>query len=140
MPGRKPKTNGPGPADRALIRSAVVLLKRRYDQERHTVAAAVRVASGRIYTGVNLNGIHTPCAEPVALGAALSEGETEVRTMVAVHRRGRRYSVLAPCGTCRQMLFDYAPRAHVLLPRGTRVVRMRIAEALPLAYSTFDAA
>jgi cytidine deaminase len=124
--------------DRALVRAAVDLLRRRYDRKRHTVAAAVRTRSGRVFRGVNLEGIHTPCAEPVAIGAAVTAGEPYLELMVAVCRRGRAYPVLAPCGTCRQLLYDYAPRAHVLVDDGKGGVRrLRADEALPAAFSTF---
>jgi cytidine deaminase len=120
------------------VRAAADLLRRRYDRKRHTVAAAVRTRSGRIFRGVNLEGIHTPCAEPVAIGAALTAGDPDLEVMVAVCRQGRTYPVLAPCGTCRQLLFDYAPRAHVLVRDGTGGVRrLRADEALPTAFSLF---
>ena len=127
------------PEDRALVRAAAGLLRRRYLAERHTVAAAVRTRSGAVFLGVNVGGIHTPCAEPVAIGAAITAGDPRLETMVAVHREGRSYPVLAPCGTCRQLLFDYAPRAHVLVPVGAAGVRrLRADAALPAAYSSFE--
>jgi cytidine deaminase len=124
--------------DRFLVRAAVELLRRRYVPERHTVAAAVRTRSGRIFRGVNLGGIHTPCAEPVAIGAAITAGDPHLEVMVAVRRQGRTYPILAPCGTCRQLLFDYAPRAFILVrDQATGVRRLRADEALPVADSTF---
>ena len=104
--------------DRELVRAAVDLLRRRYRRERHTVAAALRTRSGRIYVGVNVFAIHGPCAEPVALGAAITAGDPRAAVMVAVCRRGRSYPILSPCGNCRQLLFDYAPRAHFLMADG----------------------
>jgi cytidine deaminase len=94
--------------------------------------------SGRVFRGVNLEGIHTPCAKPVALGAAVTAGGPHLEGMVADCRRGRGCAVLAPCGTCHQLLFDHAPRAHILVrdeTGGTR--RLRADEALPAAFSVF---
>jgi cytidine deaminase len=121
-----------------LVQAAVELLRRRYDRVRHGVAAAVRTRSGRIFLGVNIGGIHTPCAEPVAIGAAITAGEPSLVAMVAVCRAGRTYPILPPCGTCRQLLFDYAPRAYFLV-KGKRkgVRRIRADEGLPAAFSTF---
>ncbi|HTT14466.1 MAG TPA: cytidine deaminase [Thermoplasmata archaeon] len=125
-------------ADRALVRAAQAALRRGYDATRHTVAAAVRTRAGRTFVGLNLNGLFTPCAEPVALGTAITAGDPEVVSMVAVHRRGARFPVLSPCGTCRQMLYDYAPRATALVAfPGGSVRRLTAAECLPGAYATF---
>ncbi len=126
------------PEDMELIRAAGEALGRAYLPDRHTVAAAVHAGSGRIYTGVNIEGIHGPCAEPVALGAAFSQGERDILAVVAVHRAGNGLSVLSPCGNCRQLILDYAPQAHVLLVEGGRVVKAPAYELLPGAYHYFD--
>ena len=124
--------------DRALIEAARDVLRRGYDRERHTVGAAVRTRSGAIYVGLDLEGIHTPCAEPVALGAAMTAGDREVVSMVAVCRRGKEYPVLSPCGNCRQMLHDYAPKASVIVRFGDgRVARLSVAKSLPAEFRAF---
>ena len=126
-------------ADRALVRAARELLRRRYVAKRHTVASAVRTRSGSVYVGLNLNGIHAPCAEPVALGAAVTAGDRAFETMVAVQRWGEDYRVLSPCGNCRQLLYDYAPDASVIVRfRGGRVARLSVREGLPGAYASFE--
>ena len=137
--GRREIPRRPGPAtDDDLVARAVELLDRRYVPGRHTVAAAVRTRSGAIYVGVNIEGIHTPCAEPVAVGAAVTAGESSIEAMVAVGRRGSTYHLLAPCGTCRQLLFDYAPRGYALVPgRDGRWKRLSAQEALPSPFATF---
>ncbi len=102
------------------------------------MAAAVRTRSGRLFTGVNIEGLYTPCAEPVAIGAAFAATERELSAMVAVCRRGRRFPLLAPCGTCRQMLLDYAPEAYAIVPdRRGRPVRLAARASLPYAFATF---
>ena len=124
--------------DAELIAAAAEVLRRNYRRTRHTVGAAVRTASGAVFTGVNLEGIHTPCAEPVAVGAAISAGESALAAMVAVSRRGPRYSLLPPCGTCRQLLLDYGPTAYVLVPDDAgRPVRLTATAALPYPFRTF---
>jgi cytidine deaminase len=127
----------PNAEDRALIETARDALRRGYDRKRHTVGAAVRTRTGAVYVGLNIEGIHTPCAEPVAIGAALTAGDREIVSMVAVCRRGREYLVLSPCGNCRQMLYDYAPRATTFVRFGDgKVVRLTAAESLPGAFRT----
>lgn len=143
------RTDGPGrvtvrkgrplnDADRTLIREARIALRRGYDPHRHTVAAAVRTRSGSTYVGLNLEGVHTPCAEPIAIGRALTDGDRAVESMVAVCRRKRAYPVLSPCGACRQLLFDYAPTARVIVrfPDG-RTASLTAEEALPGAFEFF---
>jgi cytidine deaminase len=125
--------------DRALIRAAQQALRRGFDAKHHGVAAAVRTHSGAIFLGLNLEGIHTPCAEPVAIGAAMTAGDRKIESMVAVCRRGRGYPVLSPCGTCRQLLFDYAPKATVIVRFANgRVARLAVTESLPGASSLFE--
>jgi len=123
------------------VRAATDALRVGFRRNRHTVAAAVRTRSGAVYVGLNLEGIHTPCAEPVAIGAAMTRGDREVESMVAVVQwRAGRFRVLSPCGTCRQLLYDYAPAATVIVRfQGGRVARLSVAESLPAAYATFDA-
>lgn len=126
-------------ADRALVRVAEDALRRGYVRDRHTVGAAVRTRSGTVYTGLNMNGLHSPCAEPVALGAAVTRGDREFETIVAVQRRGGRFPVLSPCGTCRQLFFDYSPRGSMIVRfTGGRVARLTAEECLPGAYHSFD--
>ena len=63
--------------DRALIEAAGAAIRRNYDGENfhHTVGAAVRCGSGAVYTGVNVYSIHGACAEQVAIGSAITNGE-----------------------------------------------------------------
>ena len=120
--------------DRELHRIAVALLRKRYRKGRHTVAAALRTSGGKVYTGVCVDGLHSPCAEPIALGAAIVAGAPTFRTIVAVNRAG----VLPPCGNCRQMLIDYAPALEVLVQGGSHPRKVRASELLPFPYRTFS--
>ena len=125
--------------ERQLVRAAQQALRRGYRAQRHTVASAVRTRSGKIYLGLNIEGIHGPCAEPVALGAAMTAGDESFVAMVAVCRVGRNYPVLNPCGTCRQLLFEYAPRARVLVVADSdgRLASLSATESLPAPFRTF---
>ena len=51
-------------ADRDLLRAAEAVIERNFDEQKynHTVGAAIRARSGRVYTGVNVDGIHGSCA------------------------------------------------------------------------------
>lgn len=80
------------------------------------MAAAARVATGHVYTGVNLyHFTGGPCAEMVALANAIGGGDDPVR-IVAVGD-GQR-GVIPPCGRCRQIMLDCFPGIEVMLPDG----------------------
>jgi len=77
------------------------------------VGAALLTASGAIVTGANVESASyglTCCAERVALFTALTRGE---RNFVAVAVVARMRGGAMPCGACRQLLAEYAPRAIV---------------------------
>ncbi len=128
--------------DRALIDAAVALIKARYLENRHHIAAAVRGKSGKIYTGIHLDtyvGRASVCAEAVALGQAMSAGETEIDAIVSVrHPRPREQhrepQLVSPCGICREMLNDFAPGAAVLLDGGEGLHRRPVEALLPDKY------
>ena len=128
------------PADHELIQAAAEVLRRNYHPVRHTVGAAVRCASGRVYTGINVEACgYGPCAEPIAIGAAFTAGERDIQAIVAVCQRGDEYPVLSPCGNCRQLLVDYVPEAVVIFANDGAVLKAPARELLPGAYtSDFD--
>lgn len=100
---------------------------------RHTVGAALRCKNGNIYTGVNVDALHGSCAEFVAMGAAKGAGEEEFDCMVAVSAL-RKDLALSPCGNCRQMLFEYAPNCHVIVPTPQGLMKLTAKDLLPFAY------
>ncbi len=122
--------------DRALIECALETLERNFDDYiyHHTVGAAIRCKSGRIYTAVNCAGVHGACAEYVAMGMAASSGEREFKTIVAVHEKAKN-SVVSPCGNCRQMLFEYCPDIQVILnDNDGKLIKVSIRDLLPFAW------
>jgi cytidine deaminase len=78
------------------------------------VGAAVQSADGRVFTGVNVENAAYPatlCAERVAVGAAVTAG---ARELVALAVISSGPGPCTPCGTCRQVLFEFAPDLDVL--------------------------
>jgi len=123
--------------DKKLIDEAIAVIKKNYAEPRHTVGAAVLCSSGKVYAGVNIESCgYGPCAEPIAIGAAISQGEREIVSIVAVVR-GDSFPVESPCGNCRQLLFDYAPDCMVIIPYNNKVVKVRARELIPNAFSNF---
>ena len=99
------------------------------------VGAALETHDGTIITGCNVENATyglTMCAERVAMFKALSEG----------HRRFRRVAVVAdteaptpPCGSCRQILWEFGGDLEVLLANLRRHTgTYRLAELLPLPF------
>jgi cytidine deaminase len=79
------------------------------------VGAAVRAASGKIFTGCNVENATyglTLCAERVAVFKAVSEGE---RGFDAVAVVADTDSLTPPCGSCRQILWEFCGDAEVIL-------------------------
>jgi cytidine deaminase len=74
---------------------------------RFKVGSAVRGASGRIHTGCNVESASfglTCCAERVAVFKAVSEGEREIVAVAVVTDVS---PPAAPCGACRQVLYEF---------------------------------
>lgn len=79
---------------------------------RFKVGAAVRAASGRVYTGCNVENAsfgHTCCAERVAVFNAVAEGE---KAIVAVAVVTDTSPPAGPCGACRQVLVEFGAEAN----------------------------
>lgn len=119
-------------ADRTLVERASELVAAHADGDRHTVAAAARDADGRIVTGLNVyHFTGGPCAELVLLGNAAAAGLGRLDTIVAVADCDR--GILAPCGRCRQVLFDYQPRIRVIVSFEGRLRVLPVEDLLPMA-------
>ena len=74
------------------------------------VGAAVLAASGKVYTGSNVENASyglTMCAERSAIYAASSAGEREI---VALFLCSPRRTPIMPCGACLQVLSEFVPK------------------------------
>jgi cytidine deaminase len=92
-------------AKKTIIRSKPVNLIDTGD-----TGTALVTSKNNIYSGVSLGfycGIGS-CAEYQAVGSMISGGEKEIKTIVAVFYDGKRkkYSIVPPCGKCREMIFQ----------------------------------
>lgn len=129
-------------ADEELIQAAREVLLRHYRPFWHTVAAALRGRDGRVWTGVHLGatvGRLQVCAETVALGRAILEGDGSIETVVAVRHpkpeeEDRDIAVVSPCGACRELITDYAPDALVIVPGPVGLVKLPVQALLIVPY------
>ena len=110
--------------DARLLGCAVEVRKHAYaPYSGFNVGAAVLCSSGAIYAGCNVENSAYPsgiCAERSALAAAIAAGERDIIGLAVVADSDRPVS---PCGMCRQVIAELAPRSRVLLAnlRGERV-------------------
>jgi cytidine deaminase len=93
----------------ALSRAALSVQRRAHAPYSHyPVGAALQVASGRVFTGCNVENVSfglTICAERSAIVQMVAAGERDPVALVVVTRG----SVLGtPCGGCRQTLAEFA--------------------------------
>ena len=99
------------------------------------VGAALETSAGEVVTGCNIENATyglTMCAERVALYKALSEGKN-VFTRVAVV--ADTDDPTPPCGSCRQLLWEYCGDIEVVLANLSAVKRrMRLSQLLPLPF------
>ncbi len=122
--------------DRELIEIALKCLNDNFDDGvyNHTVGCALLCKNGEIYKGVNCDGIHGSCAEYITMGIAISNGEREFDTIVAVHDKAPN-CVVSPCGNCRQMLFEYCPDIKVIVnDENGNLIKVTAKDLLPFAW------
>ena len=124
---------------RHLIAAAMEARRHAYaPYSRYAVGAAVLTASGKIYTGANVENAVYPlglCAERVALFKAVSEGEREFVAIAVVSANGG-----TPCGSCRQALREFGARWEIVVAdeQGRVVLQTTLADLLPFAFSAKD--
>lgn len=122
--------------DKELIAAGLDVLSKNFDDGiyHHTVGCALLCKNGKVYTGVNCDGIHGSCAEYITMGIAISAGEREFDTIVATHEKALN-GVVSPCGNCRQMLFEYCPDIKVIVnDEAGSLIKVTARELLPFAW------
>ena len=75
------------------------------------VAAAIESGSGKIYTGVCVDGACTLgiCAERNAIFNMITNEESEIRRVIVVNRDGK---AMPPCGACRERMTPLMPEGY----------------------------
>jgi cytidine deaminase len=115
-----------------LIRAAIDAATHAYaPYSGFSVGAALLAASGKVYTGANVENAaysNSICAERVALFKAVSEGERNF-TMLAVAAADG--SDAPPCGSCRQALAEFSPLMTVIYSSGGSSIALGLDQLLP---------
>ena len=104
---------------------------------RFKVGAAIRAASGQIYSGCNVENVAYPegtCAEAGAIAAMIAAGDTVIAEVLVI---ADCPSPVPPCGGCRQKIAEFAASdVQVTLcttDGATRV--MTVADLLPGSFN-----
>lgn len=105
------------------------------DTQTHRVGAAVRGKSGKVYVGLHLPSrqFHL-CAEAVAIGAAAVHDDLPVNLVAAMLSptdSSMPDRVVSPCGSCRELINEYAPEAFVVLEDQSTLGKTQIRRLFP---------
>ena len=99
------------------------------------VGAALATSDGKIFRGCNVENATfglTVCAERVALLTALAAGERKFAA-VAVVTRSKEPS--GPCGSCRQLLWEFGGDLDLVLGNSAGQTRdFKLSELFPLPF------
>lgn len=122
--------------DRDLVELAFTMLEKAYVPYSHfPVGAALEGADGAVYTGCNVENAaygSCICAERTALVKAVSEGCRSFRRLAVV---GQSDDYCWPCGSCRQMLYEFAPDLEVLVAnKDHQFVKYTLRQLLPCGF------
>jgi cytidine deaminase len=102
------------------------------------VGSALITSRGNIFQGVSMGfycGIGS-CGEYQAIGNMISNGEKEIKTIVAVwyDEKNKRYHIIPPCGKCREMINQIGKKSKETFVIISRNKKVKLKELLPLAW------
>jgi len=126
----------PAPDLRELVRYAKKARSRAHAPFSHfKVGAALRTRSGEVVTGCNIENATyglTLCAERTAVFKAISEGFKSFDAVAVVVDAKR---LAAPCGACRQILWEFCGDIWVELQNlEGQSKTLRLIELLPMPF------
>ena len=121
-----------------LCQVAIAMTERAYaPYSRFPVGAALECADGTVFTGCNVENAaygDTICAERTAICKAVSEGH---RDFVRIAIAGKGDDFCVPCGTCRQVMREFAPDMEIICLNGAGESRtFSLRELLPFGFDS----
>ena len=125
-----------------LIEEAQRVSRRLHQPRYQVVVAALRTASGQLYSGIHFESSQsfaTVCGEVSALSAMVNDGHRDLAMIVAL--RGfdndkARFEIMTPCGRCRELIGDFNPQAQVIVGTIEQPSRVNIDQLMPLKSAT----
>ena len=123
--------------DRELLNIAKRAAENAYvPYSKFKVGAALECADGKVYTGCNVENAAlgcTICAERTAVCKAVSEGNRDF-VRIAIWADSENYCM--PCGSCRQVLSEFARDMEVLCAKsGGRYVSYPLSKLMPYTFN-----
>ncbi|MGH9524003.1 MAG: cytidine deaminase [Terriglobales bacterium] len=121
-----------------LLAAARELLARAYaPYSKFRVGAAVLTAAGNIFTGCNVENASyglTNCAERTAIFSAVAaEGDKmRIRAVAVVNAQN---VACAPCGACRQVIFEFSPDSVVFYQGKDGIEQATASSLLPAGFT-----
>jgi cytidine deaminase len=100
------------------------------------VGAAVLSETGAIYSGCNVENASyglTNCAERTAIFTAVAAEGNKMR-LRAVAIWSNLEGPCSPCGACRQVIFEFGPKAVVLFQGQNGMQELHASELLPFGF------
>lgn len=97
------------------------------------VGAALRTNSGEIFAGCNVENASygmTNCAERTAIFSAVAKLGSKIE-IEAIAVTCEQNVACAPCGACRQVIYEFGPRAIIYFQSAAGWKEMPITELLP---------
>ena len=117
-----------------LLRSAKKVMKNAHaPYSKFRVGAAILLSNGKVFCGCNVENASygmTNCAERTAIFSAVAEfgPKIEIRAVSVVNDQG---VPCAPCGACRQVIYEFGPDATVFFQGVGGPRQAHITELLP---------
>lgn len=103
------------------------------------VGAAILTTDGRVFTGCNVENASyggTICAERTATVKAVSEGATSFEKIAVSTSEG---NFAAPCGMCRQVLYEFMPEGEVLIAHPEDGIQaFKLKDLMPFGFGPSD--
>jgi cytidine deaminase len=119
-----------------LLAAARVASQQAYCPYSHfSVGAALLTSTGRVVAGCNVENASyglTICAERNAIFQAVAAGERHIQAMAIYTPTA---TPTAPCGACRQVLFEFGPDATIVsVCDGPGILKAKVGDLLPAAF------
>ena len=125
----------PGSWDRLIAAAQEASAHAYAPYSRLRIGSALETEGGAIHTGCNVENSSfglTVCAERVALQCAVAHGARKLERLVIYTADA---GPLSPCGACRQVLIEFAPRLPIVsIGRGGARREFELADLLPQAF------
>lgn len=126
--------------NRELVLLAKEAMEKAYaPYSKFKVGAALLAKDGSVFLGCNVENASygaTICAERTAVTKAISEGVKEFEKIAIVASSG---DYAAPCGICRQVLYEFLPEGEVILDSVSEGMKvMKLKELLPMGFRGED--